>query len=104
MLGFPGAESWWFENPQGKDGPWAQHVALDVTDNESPTFLDLTGDGRPEIVCMSKRLHRLRGVRSEESRREIRVAQHLPLVTAPARTASRRRLPALHPRHSASAT
>jgi hypothetical protein len=54
VLGFPGAESWWFENPQGKDGPWTQHVALAVTENESPTFVDLNGDGRPEIVCGSK--------------------------------------------------
>ena len=53
VLGFPGKESWWFENPKGADTKWAQHVALDVTDNESPTFTDLTGDGRPEIVCMS---------------------------------------------------
>jgi len=53
ILGFPGEQSWWFENPQDKDGPWTQHVALDVTDNESPTFTDLTGDGRPEIVCSS---------------------------------------------------
>lgn len=54
VLGFPGAESWWFENPKGVAGAWARHVALDVTDNESPTFLDLTGDGKPEIVCSSK--------------------------------------------------
>lgn len=53
VLGFPGAESWWFENPQNKGGLWPQHVAIDVTDNESPAFLDLTGDGRPEIVCSS---------------------------------------------------
>jgi FG-GAP-like repeat len=53
ILGFPGEQSWWFENPQGKDGLWKQHVALDVTDNESPAFTDLTGDGRPEIVCSS---------------------------------------------------
>ena len=53
ILGFPGEQSWWYENPQGKDGPWTQHVALDVTDNESPTFTDITGDGKPEIVCNS---------------------------------------------------
>lgn len=53
ILGFPGKESWWFENPQGKPGHWARHTAIDVTDNESPTFLDLTGDGKPEIVCNS---------------------------------------------------
>jgi len=53
ILGFPGAESSWYENPQGKDGYWVRHVILDVTDNESPTFTDLTGDGKPEIVCSS---------------------------------------------------
>lgn len=53
ILGFPGAESWWFENPKGRDGHWKRHVAIKVTDNESPTFGDLTGDGRPEIICDS---------------------------------------------------
>ncbi len=53
ILGFPGAESTWYVNPQGKPGLWQKHVALDVTDNESPGFLDLTGDGKPEIVCNS---------------------------------------------------
>ena len=53
ILGFPGEQSWWYENPQGKDGPWTQHVAIDVTDGESPTFTDITGDGQPEIVCNS---------------------------------------------------
>ena len=54
VLGFPGEQSWWYENPKGGEGMWAQHVALDVTDNESPTFVDINGDGRPEIVCCSK--------------------------------------------------
>lgn len=53
ILGFPGKESWWFENPQGKSEKWEQHVALDVTDNESPWFTDIDGDGKPEIVCSS---------------------------------------------------
>ena len=50
VIGFPGAESPWFENPQGKDEPWKRHVAVKVTDNESPTFGDLTGDGKPELI------------------------------------------------------
>src|SRR5205809_389334 len=54
ILGFPGEDSSWFENPKGKEGAWARHLALDVTDNESPTFGDLTGDGKPEIICSSK--------------------------------------------------
>ena len=54
ILGFPGAESWWYENPKGEVGHWKRHLVIDVTDNESPTFTDLTGDGKPELVCSSK--------------------------------------------------
>lgn len=57
VLGFPGENSWWFQNPgpgAAQNSRWKQHVALEVTDNESPHFVDLTGDGRPEIVCASR--------------------------------------------------
>jgi hypothetical protein len=33
---------------------WKRHLAIDVTDNESPTFVDLVGDSKPELVCSSK--------------------------------------------------
>jgi FG-GAP-like repeat len=54
MVGFPGKSTQWFENPKGQEKHWARHEVLDVTDNESPTFTDLTGDGKPELVCASK--------------------------------------------------
>src|SRR6266545_3133780 len=54
ILGFPGEISAWYENPKGREGHWQKHVVLDVTDNESPTLADITGDGKPEIVCSSK--------------------------------------------------
>jgi hypothetical protein len=47
IIGFPG-EILVFQNPKGKEGHWIRHDILDVTDNESPTFTDLTGDGQPE--------------------------------------------------------
>ncbi|MCB1244794.1 MAG: FG-GAP repeat domain-containing protein [Verrucomicrobiales bacterium] len=53
VMGFPGKETLWYENPQGKDGLWTRHVAFDVTDNESPMFADIDGDGRPDLLCMS---------------------------------------------------
>lgn len=53
ILGFPGKESWWFENPKNGTGHWARHTVFEVTDNESPTFVDITGDGKPELVCNS---------------------------------------------------
>ncbi|MCC7474601.1 MAG: VCBS repeat-containing protein [Pirellulales bacterium] len=52
VVGFPGKEAWWFENPQDKPGHWPRHLILDVVDGESPTFTDITGDGKPELVCL----------------------------------------------------
>jgi len=54
IIGFPGEWTAWFENPKGQPGHWQKHTVLDVTDNESPTFTDLTGDKKPELVCSSK--------------------------------------------------
>lgn len=51
IYGFPGKDASWFENPQGKQGAWKRHVIFDSVDNESPTFADITGDGKPEIIC-----------------------------------------------------
>ncbi len=58
IYGFPGQDASWYENPKGKknaDGTehWVRHKVFDVVDNESPTWGDLTGDGRPEIICNS---------------------------------------------------
>lgn len=53
IYGFPGKEVAWYENPKGQSGHWKRHVVLDVLDNESPGFGDVTGDGKPEIVCCS---------------------------------------------------
>jgi hypothetical protein len=54
IIGFPGAETYWYENPQGRDEFWTRHLVLDVTDNESPTLTDIDGDGKPDLVCNSK--------------------------------------------------
>ena len=54
IIGFPGQQTAWFENPQSPDKHWTRHVIFEQTDNESPTFADLTGDGKPELVCITK--------------------------------------------------
>jgi HEAT repeat protein len=50
VCGFPGKEAFWYRNPGRSKVAWRQHLAFPVVDNESPTFGDLTGDGRPELV------------------------------------------------------
>jgi len=55
IVGFPGKDTSWYENPgAAAGGHWPRHLIFDQTDNESPTFADLTGDGRPELVCITK--------------------------------------------------
>jgi hypothetical protein len=53
ILGFPGKEARLYVNPGNptSDAPWEMHIVADVVDNESPVFTDITGDGKPEIVC-----------------------------------------------------
>jgi hypothetical protein len=58
IYGFPGLDASWYENPKGKKGDdgtehWPRHKVFDVVDNESPHWADLTGDGKPEIICNS---------------------------------------------------
>ncbi len=49
-IGLPGGPTWWFENPGPAGGAWKRHVAVTVTNGESPAWVDLSGDGRRELV------------------------------------------------------
>src|SRR5687768_202810 len=51
IVGFPGKETHWYLNPQGKSGEdWQRYLVHPVVDNESPQLGDLTGDGKPELI------------------------------------------------------
>lgn len=54
VIGFPGKMTAWFENPKNSTDKWTRHPIFMQTDNESPTFTDITGDGKPELVCITK--------------------------------------------------
>jgi hypothetical protein len=47
---FPGAEGFWYENPQGKAGHWPKHLAYPMVGNESPGWVDVNGDGRADLI------------------------------------------------------
>ena len=51
VVDFPGKETWVFENPQQADRPWTARVCTPVTNNESPQFLDIDGDGQRELIA-----------------------------------------------------
>ncbi len=54
VVGFPGKEAFWLRNP-GSDAArrtqrWERFEVHASVDNESPAFVDLTGDGKRELV------------------------------------------------------
>ncbi|QDV22822.1 FG-GAP repeat domain-containing protein [Aureliella helgolandensis] len=58
VIGFPGKESWWFENPgkeklQEASVLWQRHTMLESVDNESPLIADIDGDGIDDLICNS---------------------------------------------------
>jgi len=53
IYGWPGKPALWYENPREAGGHWKGHEMIPVLDNESPMWADITGDGKPEIVCNS---------------------------------------------------
>lgn len=53
VIGFPGKGARWYQNPKTAAGVWLRHDVVPVVDTESPTLVDLTGDGDPELVCAS---------------------------------------------------
>jgi len=54
VIDFPGTPCHWFENPQGKPGPWNKYEIWHSAANETPQFLDITGDGKPELIMTSE--------------------------------------------------
>jgi hypothetical protein len=54
---YPGTDAYWYENPGAKGGPWKKHVAVHDCGNESPAWIDINGDGRPELIyCITGQL------------------------------------------------
>lgn len=57
VVDFPGTPTWWFENPghssvnSTEATAWKRHQITPVTNNESPQFLDINGDGKRELLC-----------------------------------------------------
>lgn len=51
VVGFPGEAAYWYENPGNSgDKYWPRHLIHPQVDNESPTFFDMTGDDRLDLV------------------------------------------------------
>lgn len=53
VIGFPGQDARWYENPGSFGADWQRHEVFAGVDTESPWLTDLTSDGEPELVFAS---------------------------------------------------
>ena len=51
VVDFPGTPTWWYENPKGEDKSWERHTITPVTNNESPLYLDVDGNGKRDLIA-----------------------------------------------------
>ncbi len=54
VVGFPGQQTHWLENPGQEGMAWKKHLALSETGNESPMVVDLNGDGHRALLCFNQ--------------------------------------------------
>ncbi|HTO03624.1 MAG TPA: VCBS repeat-containing protein [Opitutus sp.] len=53
VVGWPGKEAFWLENPHSVDGAWNRHLAFDSVDSESPALVSLLDEKNPVLICMN---------------------------------------------------
>jgi hypothetical protein len=50
VIGLPDTECFWYENPKNQPGHWKQRIVAKSACNETPIFVDLSGNGQPVPV------------------------------------------------------
>ena len=72
VVGFPGKEAFWYENPKGAPGPWKRHLIGPVANTESPQYLDIDGNGHKSLLMADGRSSNGdRSARPERSRQAV---------------------------------
>lgn len=51
VVDWPGAMTWWLENPKQPGRDWPKHILTPVTNTESPQFVDVDGDGKLDLLA-----------------------------------------------------
>ena len=51
VVEFPGDVTTWLENPKKVGAAWPKHMLTRVTNNESPEYLDVDGDGQRDLLA-----------------------------------------------------
>src|SRR5688572_12979125 len=51
VVDWPGAMTWWLENPKQTGAKWPQHIVTPVTNGESPQLVDIDGDGKLDLLA-----------------------------------------------------
>ena len=72
VIGFPGKEAYWYENPKNKEGHWVQHLIDSNACNESPMLVDVDNNGQMDLVFGNENTGRMMWFRSPDSGEDLR--------------------------------
>lgn len=69
LIDFPGNVAYWYENPKNLAGHWKKHLIHETVEvgNESPAFVDVDGDGRPDLLCADSKQKQIVWLKSPAS-------------------------------------
>ncbi len=70
IVGFPGKEVKWFENPKNKPGHWKERIVFATAGNESPGFYDMDNDGRKDLLCADVEQRRMIWVKAPKAKND----------------------------------
>jgi len=73
VIDFPGKVAFWYENPKNADGFWKKHPVHETVQvgNESPSLVDVDGDGRLDLLCADSKEKQMVWLRAPQSEDEI---------------------------------
>jgi hypothetical protein len=76
-IGYPGEPASWYQNPGKKKGYWKEHSVYTSVGNESPSFYDIDGDGRKDLVCNNSELKKVIWISAPAIKNDTTWTEHL---------------------------
>ena len=73
IIDFPGKVAFWYENPGKEERHWAKHPVHETVEvgNESPVFVDVDEDGRPDLLCADSKEKQMVWLRAPQSETDV---------------------------------
>lgn len=73
----PGGVCVWYQNPKGATDLWKRHTILPGAGIENPSFVDVDGDGRADIICNDTLLKQVIWLKAPVAKNDTAWSRHV---------------------------